>query len=638
MIFVYDIETLANLFVYCAIDEDDNWHEFRIGHDRDDLTKLFSFLNDHIDDRFCGYNNLKFDAQIIEWMRKERHELVGKTPEQMAARIHQEAQAVIEELMQRYWDSELSHPQMDLFKIMHYDNLARSTSLKALQVAMHWHNVQDMPIDHLHMTTLEEADQIALYCRNDVLSTREFMMRIQTEIQLRADLSERYGIDFTNSSDSTLGERLMGSMIADHAGMHYAELKKNPGTHRDAIRVADILLPYINFRTPALKALHSAFLGTVISDTKGAFSHEVPVGNLTATYGTGGVHSCIDSGVYDADEDCVIRDIDVASFYPNLAIVNNWRPQHLGDSFAVVYKNVYEQRKQFPKKDPRNTAFKLMLNSVYGKTNSRFSWLYDPQFTMQITINGQLLITMLAERLYLAGCRLIQINTDGLTVSYHPDLTQTVDDIVARWQRLTRLVLEDAYYSKMVIQNVSNYIAISDGGIKQKGGSFVEAPEWHKDHSSLVIQKALTKYFVDNIDPETTINAHEDLWDFLLRYKFKGTAKGFQRNNTGDEIPLPKTVRCYASVDGMALFKRMQRAAKSTATWSEEEDRPIGVPTKLVDQVLFGNNAMTVANIYEGDDLPGLNRQYYVDEAWNIINSVLSDIDRDGEQSAFSFD
>lgn len=646
MNFTYDIETLKNLFVYCAVDDNDEWYEFRIGHDRNDLTKLYSFLNDHIDDRFIGFNNLKFDAQVIEWMRRDRHEFVGKTPEEIAGRIHAEAQAIIEELMQRFWDTDLTHPQMDLFRIMHFDNPARSTSLKALQVAMRWPNVQDMPFSHLHMTTPEQADEIAAYCRNDVLSTREFMGRIQTEIQLRADLSKTYGIDFTNMSDSTLGERLMGSMIADLAGIHYAELKKNPGTHRDAIKVSDILLPYINFRDPTLRDLLSKFRKTVIADTKGAFSHEVEVGNLVASYGTGGVHACIEPGVYEASEHCVIRDIDVASFYPNLAIQNQWKPEHLGNTFANVYRNIYEQRKQFPKKDPRNTAFKLALNSVYGKTNSRFSWLYDPQFTMQITINGQLLITMLAERLYAAGCRLIQINTDGLTISYPPDLGLTVDGITARWQKLTSLVLEDAYYSKMVIANVSNYIAIAtNGSIKQKGGSFVEKPEWHKDPSSVVIQKAVTKYFTDGVDPVETIENHEDPWDFLIRYKFKGSAKGFQRSNTGDEIELQKTVRYYASTDGMALFKRMERSAKAKEKGyfdedvieEEEECSEWTTETKLVDQVLSGNTPVTIANVYNGEPLAGLNRQYYVDEAWNIINSVLVDESKEGAQASFSF-
>ena len=61
---------------------------------------------------------------------------------------------------------------------------------------------------------------------------------------------------------------------------------------------------------------------------------------------------------------------------------------------------------------------KLALNGVYGDSNNVFSVFYDPLFTMSITLNGQLLLCLLAENLMenVPGLKIIQCNTDGITV------------------------------------------------------------------------------------------------------------------------------------------------------------------------------------------------------------------------------
>ncbi|MDZ7906352.1 MAG: hypothetical protein U5N55_11680 [Cypionkella sp.] len=65
-------------------------------------------------------------------------------------------------------------------------------------------------------------------------------------------------------------------------------------------------------------------------------------------------------------------------------------------------------------------SLKLAANGTYGKTNDKFSALFDPKHTMAVTINGQLLLSMLAERLMgVPSLRIIQVNTDGITYYIH---------------------------------------------------------------------------------------------------------------------------------------------------------------------------------------------------------------------------
>ena len=55
------------------------------------------------------------------------------------------------------------------------------------------------------------------------------------------------------------------------------------------------------------------------------------------------------------------------SYYPNLSIVNGFRPEHLGEAFGRVYKSLFEERKKYPKGSVENQSLKIILN---GKVNA----------------------------------------------------------------------------------------------------------------------------------------------------------------------------------------------------------------------------------------------------------------------------
>src|SRR5690606_15628531 len=137
--------------------------------------------------------------------------------------------------------------------------------------------------------------------------------------------------------------------------------------------------------------------------------------------GTGGIHGCIKPGVYESTDDMIIVDSDVASLYPSLAIANNLYPEHLGEEFASIYENgIVKPRLEAKRTGDKVMAdgFKLSANSVYGKSNSEYSWLCDPLYTLKTTLSGQLSLCMLSEMLMtrIPELTMLQINTDGLTV------------------------------------------------------------------------------------------------------------------------------------------------------------------------------------------------------------------------------
>ena len=79
-------------------------------------------------------------------------------------------------------------------------------------------------------------------------------------------------------------------------------------------------------------------------------------------YGVGGIHGA-KQGVIESTDKRKIRTLDVASYYPNMAIANNVYPEHLGLTFCKVYKDLYNQRKQHAKGTAANAALKLALNA-----------------------------------------------------------------------------------------------------------------------------------------------------------------------------------------------------------------------------------------------------------------------------------
>ena len=223
--------------------------------------------------------------------------------------------------------------------------------------------------------------------------------------------------------------------------------------------------------------------------------------------------------------------------------------------------------KKIPKTDPKNYVFKIILNSTYGLSSEENSFLYDPRMTMQITINGQLLLSKLYEMVSLAIPESIPLmqNTDGLEMMIPTDKVDTYLKVCAEWEKMTQLTLEHDEYSKMIIRDVNNYIAVfKNGKVKCKG-----AFEWedldkkkvavfHKNKSFLIIPKAIYAYFVNGIKPEDFLDQNTNIYDYCGGAKAKGVwyfedrkiDHGVLSNNK-----LQKIIRYYISNSGSKIVK-----------------------------------------------------------------------------------
>ena len=275
-------------------------------------------------------------------------------------------------------------------------------------------------------------------------------------------------------------------------------------------------------------------------------------------YGLGGVHGA-KRGYVKSDDEYVIVSADVASMYPNIAIANRVYPEHLGESFCDSYEELYQERKKYPKGTPDNLSIKLSLNSVYGKSSDKYSPFYDPKYTMSITVNGQMSLTMLMERICLeCDARLIMCNSDGYEVLLNRNDLEKYHKITKMWEKYVGLDMEIIEYKAMYIADVNNYIAIySDGKVKMKGRYEYKDLAWNKNFSSLVIAMAVDKYITEGVDYKDFVLNHKNEYDFMLRTKVPRNCELILVDDNKVEHKQQNICRYYPSKNGGKMVKIM---------------------------------------------------------------------------------
>ena len=290
----------------------------------------------------------------------------------------------------------------------------------------------------------------------------------------------------------------------------------------------------------------------------------VVINGFRFDYGTGGIHGSVSSQIVRVEDDEYMIDADVASMYPNIAISNNVYPLHLGQTFCTIYQDVYNQRKSFAKGTPENAVMKLALNGVYGDSNNEYSPFYDSSYTMKITVNGQLSLSLLYDKLLknIPDLFIVQANTDGITVKIKKKDRDTYMKVCDEWQKQVKLELEYAEYDAMYIRDVNSYIASYTNGKKKFKGAYVyDDLGWHQNHSAKVIQMAASAEMLDGIPVEEFIRNHKNKYDFLLRTKVPRSSslvlvKELEDDDT-EETKLQNICRYYISNNGGSLVKIM---------------------------------------------------------------------------------
>jgi hypothetical protein len=633
--FYYDCECYPNIFTFSAIAHNGKTKTFEISERQNELREFVEFLGQVKSMHMIGYNSIAYDYPLIHFIREATNcnnaTIYAKSQELISASDSEKYRLQIPE---KDWLA----PQVDLLMIHHFDNKSKRTSLKMLEFVMRADDIQELPFDPSKPVPVDKFDELLDYNLFDVEMTRKLHLEHTVKpLALRQELSKTYGKNFLNYNDTKIGKEIFQHELETRIDKNICIGRngKRRQTPREKIDFSEIVKP-LPFKFPAFQAVQDWFRRQVITETKGVFSH-VPVEGLQDlefysdtkcgtkdgrhgvvsvncevngfhfVFGLGGIHGSIESSIVESSSDTVIIDLDVVSYYPSVAIQNGFYPEHLSPVFCDVYAELLQRRKQYAKGTAENAALKLALNGVYGDSNNAYSVFYDPKYTMSVTINGQLALCLLSEMLIdqIPSLKMIQANTDGITVQLDRDQLDQLNKIAAEWEALTKLELESVEYSKMFIRDVNNYIAVGvDGKIKRKG-CYEYNLDLHKNHSALVIQKAVEHHLVHGGDVEEFIRNHDDPFDFYLRTKIKRGDKLVLCWN-GYETPQQRITRYYISRDGGELVKIMPPLVKS--------------PHIVRQTAINKGYKVTVANKAMKNSFGDVNYQFYIDEAMKLIN------------------
>lgn len=617
----YDIETFLSIF--CVVFKyQGRYKTFEISERKDEYEPLVAFLKEGASKGwfFVGFNNCRFDWQVLQWLMEAKEPFKKLTGKTKAKHIMEFAQSVIEKINNRefppYQESKFSCQQLDLFLQHHLNNRARSTNLKWLEYSMNWKKIQDLPYKFDEVLSSDKFDDVILYCHNDVDATEEFFKKSEKMVELRfSQQAENPHLELFNKSDSSIGEMLFLDLMSEKLQVEKKYLKKMQ-TRRDFINLKDVILPYIKFETPEFNSVLEFFKEQTITEaTKDAFKHLMVFDGMEYVYGLGGLHAARNNSIYQSDENNIVLSVDFASFYPNISIKNRFYPEHLSESFCILYEELYEKRKLIPKSNPQNTAIKLLLNASFGKGGDEYSFLYDKFFQMAITVNGQLILSMLCEQLSaIEGVKMVMSNTDGCELIVPKSKKREVYNVCVGIEELTQLQLEYTTYDKLFTRDINNYLSVDiKGKVKTKGAFDIDL-ELHKNRSERIVPIAVRRYFVDGISLEETVRNHlkvgnygdienQGIYDFCVGKKIQSNQNYTIEDDEENIIKniTDKVIRFYVSTDGDNLRKNYSDGRK---------------------EITVGGNKITMfMDYYDSEDYK-IDYEYYIKQAEKIVHTV----------------
>lgn len=281
---------------------------------------------------------------------------------------------------------------------------------------------------------------------------------------------------------------------------------------------------------------------------------------------------------------------------------------------AQIYGDMLEKRMIAKKTGDKATAnaLKLVANTTYGAMLNKYNDLFDPLMGRSVCITGQLFLLELANHLR-ADCKtleVVQLNTDGVMVSFDDSEYEKVIEITKEWQERTGFELEEDKIKAIVQKDVNNYVEIPyDGKPKIKGGYLVRgiapAGAFNVNNNATIVAKAIVEFFVNNTPVEETINNSNDIFEFQLIAKAGAKYKEAYHLVDDKKIPVQKVNRIYATTD-----ERYGKIYKIKA----ENDSIAKIESLPEHCIIDNDNKLTIDKV---------DRMFYIDLAKKRINDYM---------------
>jgi len=509
------------------------------------------------------YNGLKYDMCILEAatagfsnasIKKINDSIIPSDEDKKAGIIGLQPWQV----RKQFGIAALKVDQIDIMEVA-----PLQATLKIYGGRIHCPKMQDLPIEPSATIEEHQLPDMRKYCGNDNEVTALLLMHMEQELKLRQSMSDEYGVDLRSKSDAQIAESVIKCEMESRYGITPKRTKVDTGTQYyfqcpDNIvfqteLLKDVKRQYTSLPFTVGKSGHVEF-NFEMNDTdrfkSGKRKGELPdkksklqftIGSTKYTVGTGGIHSC-EKSIRHTNEHHILREWDVATFYPRIILNNRLFPKHIGEPFLDIYESIVNRRleakteakndnnTQAEKEDYAvvNESLKITINGSFGKFGSKWSFMYSPDLMMQVTVTGQLSLLMLIERLELAGISVVSANTDGIVVKIPPEKESLANEIVEDWEFETNYDMEANEYSSLNSRDVNNYIAVTTKGKFKGKGAYSDQREHfyslRSNPANDICTEAVKAFLKDGTLPIETIMACKDVTKFLTLRTVNGGA------------------------------------------------------------------------------------------------------------------
>ena len=459
-----------------------------------------------------------------------------------------------------------------------------SASLKVYNGRMHGKRMQDLPYEPNHDLSDDEIEEVYEYWKNDLDATINLWRELKTQLDLRVAMTKEYGIDLRSKSDAQVAEAVIKHGVKKILGRDPPKPKFAAGQrYRYNIpsfidygdnKQLNELLDDIYESWFKLSPTGKILMPQALADAK------IYLGNSVYRLGIGGLHSSEEGVSYESDDEYVLIDRDVASYYPRIIINLGLYPPHIGKAFLKVYAGIVDKRLEAKarvgelteeiklKEEALKSAnrpselmmeaieelkterakyeiitesLKITINGSFGKLGSKWSILFAPNLMIQTTITGQLSLLMLIYRIEKAGISVVSGNTDGIVIRAPRNRLDELNAIIKQWEKDTGFDTEETRYKAIYSRDVNNYIAVKeDGKAKRKGAYAVPGLKEKKNPANEICADAVVAYIVEGKPISQTIKGCKDLRKFLTVRTVRGGA-------VKDGEYLGKAIRWYYS-------------------------------------------------------------------------------------------
>ena len=330
-------------------------------------------------------------------------------------------------------------------------------------------------------------------------------------------------------------------------------------------------------------------------------------------FGFGGLHQALLN--YGSTN---LTNMDVASLYPSLLVqygLMSRGAKARPDSYEKVYHTRLAAKKEGKKL--LNEGLKLILNGAIGAMLSEYNPLYDTWSNSSICVHGQLLVYILAKRLFDAGLNIVQTNTDGIMIETKEGVDHMA--IANKWMEETRLVLEFDEIAILQQNNVNNYYCeFKNGKIKSKG-FYLSNEKFGKATSKILCNIVTNKPLYEGVEPRDFVifkrHGVGEIYDGNTKQKLDGRSLAFVVGYPDD----PRTQSYYSrSRNSRMVVKKDEKGKPILDALGQQITEEVHSESKITG---FTDHMLLVDDINTLKE-EEINRQEYVNFAKNLLDKV----------------